>query len=90
MTHLSGFNDNINYCEVIKLEIYIKDKNMTCQGKVFMILDHKPYNNWFSPPLRSGENAAVEQRTPDFPSAPLRGEPGVRDRCPSGTAQLPH
>ena len=27
--------------------------------------------------------------TPDFPFAPLRGEPGVRDRCPSGTAQLP-
>jgi len=38
----------------------------------------------FPPPLRSGGNAAVEQRTPDFPSAPLRGEPGVRDRCPSG------
>jgi hypothetical protein len=34
--------------------------------------------------LRSGGNAAVEQRTPDSPSAPLRGEPGVRDRCPSG------
>jgi len=43
------------------------------------------------PPSASlGGNAAVEQRTPDFPSAPLRGEPGVRDRCPSGTAQLPH
>ncbi len=29
-------------------------------------------------------NAAVEQRTPDSPSAPLRGEPGVRDRLPFG------
>ena len=46
--HLSGFNDNINYCKVIKLEIHIKDKNMTCQGKVFMILGHKPYNNWLA------------------------------------------
>lgn len=45
---------------------------------------------WFPPPLRSGGNARVEQLTPDSPSAPLRGEPGVRDRCPSGTAQLAH
>ena len=34
--------------------------------------------------IRDKKHAAVEQRTPDFPSAPLRGEPGVRDRCPSG------
>ena len=26
----------------------------------------------------------------NLPFAPLRGEPGVRDRCPPGTAQLAH
>jgi hypothetical protein len=50
----------------------------------------KPLNSLFPPPLRSGGNAAIEQRTPGSPPAPLRGEPGVRDRCHSGTAQLPH
>jgi hypothetical protein len=42
----------------------------------------------FSPPLRSGENEAVEQEL--LISPPLRcGRTRSSNRCPSGTAQLP-
>jgi len=41
-------------------------------------------SNTFHPPLRSGGNARVAQLTPDSPSAPLRGEPGVRTDAPPG------
>ena len=44
----------------------------------------KLQNNLFPPPLRSGGNARVAQLTPDSPSAPLRGEPGVRTDAPPG------
>ena len=37
-----------------------------------------------SPLAALGENARVEQRTPGFSSAPLRGEPGVRTDAPPG------
>ena len=38
-------NDNINFYDVIRLDEYVKYKNMTGQGKVFMILGYKPYTN---------------------------------------------
>jgi hypothetical protein len=41
----------------------------------------------FPPPLRSGGNAALSGMCLNLPSAPLRGEPGTGDGCPSGTAQ---
>lgn len=74
----------LNGVEIATIEEFKKDKVLSLNNT---LIHTSP---WFPPPLRSGGNEAVEQRTPDSPLRFAAGRTRSSKQMPlRGTAQLP-